>query len=136
MAVKARSVDLILSKDRKLGQEGWSQTTPTTTPSCASRIPHSQQCVGWPLEVHWKSAGSPQAIPQKPHKAKCTQLHHNGSTTPLTQELTSFLLWAEQQHLLTTTPFVAFLCPYCDVICLINCHGVTFSLLPSLDRGT
>ena len=52
--------------------------------------------------------GSPLEQSHKNHTAstrpKCTQFLHGRSVTLPTQELTSFTVWVEQHHLLTTTP--------------------------------
>ena len=63
VAAKAESV---LSMDRKLGRE------PTIPPPCASRTPVLDQA---PPEVHRKSTGSPQTIPQKPHSIHGAKMH-------------------------------------------------------------
>ena len=122
--------------------EGRGQTTLTATPSCASRTPFLNQV----LTGHRKSTGSPQAIPQKPHsfhKAKMHTIpsrlfHHTahtrahliscvGGATPPPHNYTHF------------TPSLPFLQPYSlynhtGVVCLINCHGLTFDLLPRPPR--
>ena len=145
MAAKAGCVHLIFSKDRKLGRKGGAR-------------PHSQQHhpvpQGPPFSIRcWLATGSPPEAHKQSHKnhtaftkPKCTQFHHDCSTTPPTQELTSFPVWAEQHHLLTTTPtshlstpLLPFLRPYSPynhtgVVCLINCHGLTFDLLPRPPR--
>ena len=138
MAAKARCVHLISSKDQKLGRKGGAR-------------PHSQQHhpvpQGPPFSIRcWLDTGSPQAIPQKPHsfhKAKMHTIpsrlfHHTahtrahliscvGGATPSPHNYTHF------------TPSLPFLRPYSPynhtgVVCLINCHGLTFDLLPRPPR--
>ena len=113
--------------------EGRSQTTPTTTPSCASRTPFLNQV----LAGHRKSTASPQK-PHSFHKAKMhtspSRLFHHtahtrahliscvGGATPPPHNHTHF------------TPSLPFLQPYSPhnhtgVVCLINCHSLTFDLL-------
>ena len=140
MAAKAGCVHLIFSKEAR--PEGRGQTTLTATPSCASRTPFLNQV----LAGHRKSTESPQAIPQKPHsfhKAKMhtipSQLFHHtahtrahliscvGRAPPPSHNHTHF------------TPSLPFLRPYSlhnhtGLACLINCHGLTFDLLPRPPR--
>ena len=76
-------------------------------------------------------------------KPKCTQLLHDCSTTPPTQELTSFPVWEEQHHLLKTTHtsrlrclssgltvrtitlvWSAWLTAICHCLTLTSCHAL------------
>ena len=114
----------------------------------------------------WLATGSPPEAHKQSHKdhtaftkPKCTQFHHDCCTTPPTQELTLFPVWAEQHHLLTTTPTSHLRClssgptvrtitlslgyqtlhwyprlNHTGVVCLVKCHGLTFDLLPRPPR--
>ena len=88
---------LILSKDRNLGRKEGADHNHSNT-ILYLKDPRSQPSVDWPLEVHQKSTSNPTKTTQL---SQSTQLHHDCSTTPPTQELTSFPVWAEQHHLLT-----------------------------------
>ena len=122
--------------------EGRGQTTPTTTPSCASRTPILNQV----LTGHRKSTGSPQTLPQKPHSFHMAIMHTTPSAPPHHPSHTS-------AHLISgvggaTTPphnhtlfalSLPFPWPYgphnhTGVVYLINCRGLTFDFLPRPPR--
>ena len=69
--------------------------------------PHFQQIVDWPPEAHKQSHKNLTAST----RPKRTQLLHGLSATLPTQELTSFSVWVEPHHLLTTTPTSHLHCP-------------------------
>ena len=122
--------------------EGRGQTTPTTTPSCASRTPLLNEV----LTGHRKSSGSPQTIPQKPHSFHKAKMHTTPSrpfhhTTHTSAHLISCVGGATTPpHNYTHfTPSLPFPWPYSPhnhtgVVHLINCHGLTFDLLPRPPR--
>ena len=113
--------------------EGRGQTTPTAIPSCASRTSVLNQV----LTGHWKSTGSPQAIPQRTHVQlsqgqNAYNSNHNCSTTLPTYELTSFPAWGRattpphnHTHFTPLLPFLRLysLHNHAGVVCLINIGG-------------
>ena len=121
--------------------EGRGQTTPTTTPSCASRTPVLNQV----LTGHQKSTGSPQTLPQKPHSFHMAKMHTTPSPPPhhpahTSGHLISCVCGATPPHNHTHfAPSLTFPWPYgphnhTGVVYLINCHGLTFDLLPRPPR--
>ena len=63
VAARAGSVYLMYSMDRKLDRKGGGQDTPTTAPSCSSRMPILQEM----LTNHWNPTGSQQTMPLIQH---------------------------------------------------------------------
>ena len=109
VAVKAGSVHLILSKDRKLGWKGGDRPHPQQHHPVPQGPSFSIKCLlatRSPPDAHKQSHKNHTAST----KPKCTQLLHDRSTTLPTQELTSFPVRAEQQHLLTTIPTLHLRC--------------------------
>ena len=105
--------------------------------------PHSQQHhpvpQGLPFSIRcWLATGSPQAVPQKPHsfhKAKMHTIpsrlfHHTGHTRAHLISCVGGAIPPPHNY----THFTPSLYNHTGVVCLINCHGLTFDLLPRPPR--
>ena len=128
MTAKAGSVHLIPSKDRKLGRKGGDRPHPQQH----HPVPQGPPVLNQVLTGHRKSTGSPQAIPQKPHRfhkdkmrTTLSRLFHH--TTHTRAHLISCVGGATTPPHNHThfTPLLPFLWPYSPhnhtgVVCLIN----------------
>ena len=140
VAAKVRSVHLMFSKDWKLGRKGG--TRPHPQQHHTSRTPILNEV----LTGQRKSSGSSQTIPQKPHsfhKAKMhttpSQLfHHTAHTSAHLISCVGGATTPPHNHT-HFTPLLPFPWPHgphnhTGVVYLINCHGLTFDLLPRPPR--
>ena len=102
MAARAGSVHLISSMDRKPSRKGGARPRPKQHHTVPQGPPFSIKCLlatGCPPEAHNQSQLKHTAFSRPKH----TQTLGGRSATPPTQELTSFPVWAGQQHVIATT---------------------------------
>ena len=102
MAARAGSVHLISSMDRKPSRKGGARPRPKQPHPVPQGPPFSIKCLlttGCPPEAHNQSQLKHTASSRPKH----TQTLGGRSATPPTQELTSFPVWAGQQHVIATT---------------------------------